>query len=192
MSRSNEHAPLQLTDCLALSYVPRWSIIPQTHTQSVAEHSHRVAVIMLELADRLKLELPYSLLVWALVHDGPEAWTGDIPGPFKHADQGFQDAKVAPWHRAMQAGIDLGEDQHWRQFFKIADLIETGTYIGKFGVGWHAVHAAGHIINVELPDQVKKWCLAFNNVIGSEMAGRIVDQLVDDITNETGRYPRPH
>lgn len=173
----------ELTDLLALSHVPRWAIISTSKVQSVAEHSHRVAVILMELGVRMDLILPYSLLVWALVHDGPEAWTGDIPGPFKHPDQSAQDRKVAPWWGPYRDKVPA----EWLEFFKIADLIETGTFIAKWGNGPHATYAYERIIYTEVPDQVKKWCIQFSRY-GSDAAMPIVTGIIADILSERGRY----
>ena len=67
---------MMLTDLLALSIVPRWSIVPHVHHQSVAEHSHRVAAIYLELCAQLNLPVSVEGLTWALCHDGAESRTG--------------------------------------------------------------------------------------------------------------------
>lgn len=178
-----DNTPQQLTDLLALSWVPRWSIIPLMRPQSVAEHSHRVSIILMELAFRLDIELPYSVLVWALVHDGPESWSGDIPGPFKHPDQTAQDYLTTPWWKPYHEKIYPS----WLKLFKIADLVETGTYIAKFGIGQHAKYAYERILWAELPDAVKKWCLS-DETWGSEAALIVVQAVVNNIIEETGRW----
>lgn len=180
---SKHGTPQSLTDLLALSWVPRWGIIPLTRPQTVAEHSHRVAIILMELASRLDVELPYWVLVWALVHDGPESWSGDIPGPFKHPDQLAADYDNAPWWLPYHQKVS----PKWFKFFKIADLIETGTYIRKFGIGEHASYAANHILYTEIQDQVKKWCL-MDDTWGSEAALPVVMSVVNDIDMEKGRW----
>jgi len=64
----------------------RYTIVKGVPRQSVASHSFRVAVIALELANLLNLcgaSHKAAILEWALVHDGPEAATGDIQHPVK-------------------------------------------------------------------------------------------------------------
>jgi len=65
----------------------RYTIVKGVPRQSVASHSFRVAVIVMELAYQLGLHHNTfhmrEALEWALVHDGPEAATGDIQHPVK-------------------------------------------------------------------------------------------------------------
>jgi len=51
--------------------------------QSVAEHSWGVALILKELCDRTRVDMPTALLFAALVHDAEEAYIGDMPAPTK-------------------------------------------------------------------------------------------------------------
>src|SRR5690606_20843295 len=74
--------PLHLTDALRASDVVRWQIVRVLKGQSVAEHSFNVALIALELADRLKVDRG-EVLHYAILHDLPEVLTGDIPTPTK-------------------------------------------------------------------------------------------------------------
>lgn len=81
---------------LKMSYVKRWAIIDMSRDQSLAEHSYNVAI----LARRIVLDMPKDpfhglmgglnpsefmnvVLAWALCHDLPEVYTGDIPSAFK-------------------------------------------------------------------------------------------------------------
>ena len=45
----------RLTDLLALSHVPRWSIVRHVSPQNVGDHTFRVMVIYTELMNRLNL-----------------------------------------------------------------------------------------------------------------------------------------
>jgi hypothetical protein len=130
-----------MNDLLALSYVPRWVIVPMSRQQSVAEHSFRVAVIVTELRSRLNKATNWSLgdaLNWALIHDAPESRTGDIPGPYKHPDQ-ERAPGVTPWFQYILVDDDL------RRFVKVADLIETASWVAKFGQGPHAMYCCEKI-----------------------------------------------
>lgn len=52
---------------------------------SVAEHSVRVVEYLRAQSG------PRSVLAWGLIHDFPEAYIGDIPGPFKHIIPGIDE-----------------------------------------------------------------------------------------------------
>lgn len=131
---------MMLTDLLALSHVPRWVIVPHLRPQSVAEHSHRVAVIYLELCARLNLTATVEGLTWAIMHDGPESRTGDIPAPFKRELDGklaVGEQRVCPW--LDNRDDSLGSTTYW--LFQLADLIEAYTFIARWGKGSHASRA---------------------------------------------------
>lgn len=67
-----------------LSFVPRWGVLRRVRSQSTAEHSYYVALYAAHVADMVGWNGDRgALLRSALVHDLPEAVTGDIPGPAK-------------------------------------------------------------------------------------------------------------
>ena len=76
-----------MINCLRLTYVPRWCIVPMRRQQSVAEHSFRVSIITGALAGRLGFgpALTNGMMVAALLHDKDEILSGDIPSPYKRA-----------------------------------------------------------------------------------------------------------
>jgi hypothetical protein len=132
---------MRLTDLLALSHVPRWAIVPHLKPQSVADHSFRVAVIYLELCDRCKIPASLAGLTRALFHDGAEARSGDIPGPFKRSlngDLAGAEKKATPW---LEDGSSLSPDDRWA--LKMADIIEAYTFISQQGQGPHAARTTG-------------------------------------------------
>lgn len=132
---------MRITDLLALSHVPRWCNVAISRPQSVADHTFRVSAIYLELCDRLHRDPTLKGLTWANVHDGPEANTGDIPGDFKSqalGDLREAERKSTPWWSR-----DLEPTEQDKRLVKLADKIETYTYILKFGVGPHAERVAG-------------------------------------------------
>jgi 5'-deoxynucleotidase YfbR-like HD superfamily hydrolase len=77
-----------------LSEVPRWSILPVTRQQSVAEHSYWVSVFTLEICDALNVN-PEHCLRLALFHDLEEIITGDRPTP--HKNNSAQTEKEKNW-----------------------------------------------------------------------------------------------
>lgn len=125
----------EFNDLMALSTVPRWTIIPLTQRQSVAEHSYRVTIIALHLAESIteKVNMP-GLMRWALIHDGPECKTGDIPTPFKSLmrDQiRIAEQQLCPWYKSAETYVRPLE----MALVKLADTIEAVLYIRAYGHG---------------------------------------------------------
>ena len=110
---------------LALSFVPRWGIVPMHRTQSVAEHSFRVAVIYRILrAERMGCgvhavdSLSDPRCDWkALIHDHSEHATGDLPAPFSRL---LKDKGSIP-------------DELMGHELEMADLIEAYTWLREWG-----------------------------------------------------------
>ena len=117
-----------------LSTVPRWTTVPMTRRQNVAEHSFHVAWIVLEIAnysDAVKngdLELS-DLLTLALIHDESEAVSGDLATPFKRH-------WVADAVNDMEKAYDMGRhfkslDPQAYAIIKMADLIEAIIWLNE-------------------------------------------------------------
>lgn len=143
----------QTADLLSLSEVKRWTVVHTLRPQSVAEHSFAVAIIASELAARLGMpRCPVGsessgkpvdfwgrgdLLWWALIHDAPESLTGDIDGKFKRDNPEMKahimaaEERSMPWYRESSPGVYSG----LRWLVKVADFIETATFIKKWGIG---------------------------------------------------------
>lgn len=127
----------RIKDLLNLSNVPRWSIIPTLRPQSVAEHSYNVAVICMELCRYLSdVALhPNRVIAWALVHDGPEAETGDVPYTAKvQLDRkawGETERNLCPWYD--NNGLKPSE----AALVKIADKMEEIIFLSYWGVAGH-------------------------------------------------------
>src|SRR5437879_3223884 len=111
----------RINDLLNLADVMHWHSVPTLRKRSVAEHSFRVAVIVMELSDRLQL-FSLGALHWALCHDGPEAETGDLPHTAKMLMD--RDAWVSvekamcPWYEVPP------DDLTGVKLVKVADLAE--------------------------------------------------------------------
>lgn len=124
-----------LRDLLALSHVPRWVTHPVARPQTVADHSFRVTVITKAILDGLNVEAKdhSNTIMWALVHDGPEAKTGDVPSPLKvhiKATLGSIERKVCSWY------VPPDEGSLPDVIVKLADTIEAWTWLRHYGHGF--------------------------------------------------------
>jgi 5'-deoxynucleotidase YfbR-like HD superfamily hydrolase len=178
---------MRLTDLLALSHVPRWSIVPHIRPQSVAEHSYRVWAI----ADLLMDLIQYNgdrgeVAKWALMHDAPESRSGDIPGVFKH---GIEEAirvrehEVCEWFEDDKCGVSTTA----LIIVKVADLIETFTFIRMYGTGNHARLTANAVL-----DQLKNMSKVLDGYCYTPAPANSwyhVSVICDTIINELGREP---
>lgn len=171
---------MRLTDLLALSHVPRWSIVAHSRPQSVADHTFRVMVIALELCSRMNLTMTAGLYRAILCHDAPESRTADIPNPAKTKMFGTGgpewlktiDDRFCPW---MKDEPSLGGIES--QILHLADKIEGYTFIVRNGVGPHATSVA------------KKSYEDFRVDLGMCDPGLtpIVYHIIDQILSEWGR-----
>jgi 5'-deoxynucleotidase YfbR-like HD superfamily hydrolase len=123
----------RMLDLLRLQYVPRWGICKMGRTQTVAEHAFNVAVIAREIARYLKVDAQWSsVLNWALDHDGPESFTGDLPSTLKHHMNRVELREIeydaCPWYELVDAQVD---DQT-RNIVDLADVIEAVLYANEW------------------------------------------------------------
>lgn len=164
---------MRLTDLLALSHAPRWSTVAHSRPQTVSDHTFRVMVILIELGERLKVPVSHAALTFAMMHDGAEALTGDIPGDFKErlpeGSLASAEKSFAPWLARMPT---LTETE--ARLIKLADRIETFTFIKIFGVGPHAT-------------RVTEWCRERMAKLIKDGEKPIVRELIMDILEETDR-----
>jgi 5'-deoxynucleotidase len=72
-----------------LRHIERWSLMRNTTTENVAEHSYHVALLS-HLLGTIARDVfgrdidPDKAASYALFHDATEVFTGDIPTPVKH------------------------------------------------------------------------------------------------------------
>ena len=123
---------LRIRDLLHLSRIPRWTNTDVDRAQTVAEHSYNVCALSLEIAQALNRVSAFSVstlavLQWAIVHDGPESYTGDMPSPFKVALGGDFMAKfeiaACPWYE-----VEVPTDPKVATVVAIADTMEAVIY----------------------------------------------------------------
>ncbi|HHU07112.1 MAG TPA: 5'-deoxynucleotidase [Clostridiaceae bacterium] len=91
-----------------MRYINRWSLMKNTETENIMEHSYEVAVIAHALAlirceyfseDRI-CPAPEKVAVMALFHDLPEIMTGDMPTPVKYATTEMRESYGVVEHEA--------------------------------------------------------------------------------------------
>lgn len=161
-----------LNDLLALSHVPRWTIVRHHGQQSVADHSFRVAAIAYELWWRLRpMEVdPGTMIIWALWHDVDESVTGDLPSIAKDRLNVVQKKFVE--FPPYTVGAFREAD---REIVKMADYIETYTWLVMNANGFHA-------------GQVKVDMLAQIRAKYSGQALQVIEDICDELIRERGRF----
>lgn len=170
-----------MNDALALSHIPRWTIVRNSPGQSVADHTYRVSIIAMELYSRLNLSAIDSdyhlsaILSCALTHDVDEAVTGDIPTSYKSAGYPLKPLIIPlpPTCRFSYREYSL---------VKLADQIEAVTYIREHGRGVHA-RAVAQWLYERLKTWYRKECRV------PEATWEVVEQMIVEILAEDGRTP---
>lgn len=146
---------MKLNDLLALSVVPRWTIVPMFRQQTVAEHTFRTAIIFVHLCEQMNVFPTVRDLELVLEHDGPESHSGDIPTPFKN-ELGEDQIRIAedvkcPWYIYPR---DNFSDDRVCDCFDAADLIEQYTWLRAWGNGPLAkrvlLRVAGRLMDLHL------------------------------------------
>ncbi len=135
-----------MSDLLSLSVVPRWAIVGAARYQSVAEHSYRVAVIARSIV--LRSGQPSvrdlgAITEWALLHDGAECVTGDLPSIVKrklYVKSAIRELEgtLCPWYAEVRSKVGT----HSLAIVKIADLLEGASFISQWGQGPIGVSAS--------------------------------------------------
>ena len=80
-----------------MKYIARWSLMRNSVTENVQEHSHMVAVLAHALG-LIRRDIfgggcdPAELAAIALYHDAPEILTGDLPTPIKYHSREIKSA----------------------------------------------------------------------------------------------------
>ncbi len=80
-----------------MKYIFRWSLMRNTRTENICEHSQEVAILAHALAllqnrrfgGKVNVE---EVVLLAMYHDVPEILTGDLPTPVKYDNPDIRDA----------------------------------------------------------------------------------------------------
>ena len=114
--------------------ITRWSLMRNTFSENIQEHSHQVAMLAhgLALIRREILHLdgpdPDKCAVAALYHDASETLTGDMPTPIKYYNSEIRAAYKQVEHIAAQRLVQMLPEQ--LQSFYEPVLMESDQEIG--------------------------------------------------------------
>ena len=114
--------------------ITRWSLMRNTFSENIQEHSHQVAMLAhgLALIRREILQLdgpdPDKCAVAALYHDASETLTGDMPTPIKYYNPEIRAAYKQVEHIAAQRLVQMLPEQ--LQSFYEPMLMESDKEIG--------------------------------------------------------------
>lgn len=129
-----------LETVMRLHAVKRWHMIDTTRQQTLAEHSANVAILAMHIAMTAPIFVfdSYPLVAAAaLIHDIPEAFTGDVPSHTKrHIDKldALEDL-VTPAH------LHIPVSPATAAMIKLCDLADGIRFIRLHGVDMTARHA---------------------------------------------------
>lgn len=129
----------RLQDLMRLDRVYRWGVAEVSKPQSVAEHTFRVMVIadqVLRLVEQYHdwdLSRRAAIMEAAMTHDGAEARTGDLHGPFKHllppGDVRGVEIEMCPWLVQRPRSGTFGD-----AVVKVCDRLETLLYYRRWRI----------------------------------------------------------
>lgn len=188
-----DEVAMRTIDLLGLADVPRWSVIKTLRPQSVAEHSFAVAVLTMELITRLSpynFEHPVSLgaVIWAICHDAPETYTGDIDGLLKREHPAVKAAlevaegEAFPWYGRMRDGML----PPLVALVKVADTIESIVYLRQWGTGSRANNVRAELRQILYIQLVPVLARAIGDK--GTFVEEAVDQVLDRSTLESSSY----
>lgn len=120
--------------------VKRWHMIDTTRQQTLAEHSANVALLAMMIAATSPIfmfDTGPVVAAAALVHDIPEAFTGDIPTHTKKHLEGLDDLEESVTHPIFTLEVSGAT----ALLIKICDLADGIRFIRLHGVDLTARHA---------------------------------------------------
>ena len=139
----NKQIEMTLRDVMRSGEVTRWHIVKTLRHQSVAEHSFLVAMIAMRLCDVLEVDekTKHDVLAYALMHDLPEVYMGDLPTPIKRMMGDDLCDKIEDFEgRITFSGMSCNtpHDSTVGLIVKIADMLEAVAFLETNGHGTHA------------------------------------------------------
>lgn len=148
--------------------VKRWTIVPVTREQTVAEHSYRVWALALSLYDAMVTTNHNSFEresvgFWALTHDADEIWTGDIPSSVKKDLEEIAPGAIkrlkekvlsqnVPGVAAAMRGLD---NTFAAQVVKIAECVEALTYYNRYSYNMRDRASINKFLRENLDNAIK-------------------------------------
>ena len=112
--------------------VKRWHMIDTTRTQSIAEHSANVALLAYYISISSPegyFGSPAAAALAGLLHDLPEAFTGDIPSHTKKELEGIDELE----HHLIPKLLEREIDEKLAGLIKLCDLAEGIRFIQVHG-----------------------------------------------------------
>lgn len=129
-------------------------------SQSVGEHSARVATIYVEIFGLPRAEVLY----YVLHHDSGELHAGDPPFPVKKLIAGYKDAcDVAEARGLASLGVELPDLADWElRRVKVADLMEM------WETGWHEMRLGNSYARPIVDDTIEAATRVLSEVSASD------------------------
>lgn len=154
---------LTLEQRLRTGHVRRWHIVAVAKEQTVADHSHRVGILVDHILnlfghDDYASGVRLNAMEWARVHDHAEVMTGDMPSNAKqlYLEQldcidvvhDIESKFLTPVQYDLMQSVSLGGDCPLAGVIvKVADMLEACNYLLVFGCGAHAERVRDDLFN---------------------------------------------
>ena len=146
---------LNIVEILRAQHINRWTIVPTTRPQSLAEHTFNVTMLVRDYCRRVDWD-DDVLMKAALEHDLDEILTGDIPTPAKEAmrSQGFDPDKL----NGKTKNVDMLDGPE-KDALKCIDILESVHFLDNYGAGKRANWVQGLLMNsLEMKvDRLGEW-----------------------------------
>lgn len=167
-----------LRSVYGLSNVKRFTAHRMLHEYNVAEHSFRVAILAMVIADDSEEHVEFeSVLARALLHDFEEAALGDMPGPIKRLNPEFKETYDSLGSELMADYALKGlSDHHRRQYLREWEQAKKGPE------GFIVAIADKLESVITLYQEVRSGNRLFEDVLASEL--RWFEQNEEQILNE--------